>query len=91
MTINVNIGGLGQVSLVPSSPLLGYKAWDSFVSSITSLSDLIYNGDNNRDKMEITINNAIQATDSFLGSIGRDNKIQTQFPYMLLLIIYSWI
>lgn len=39
--------------------------------------------------MEITINNAIQATDSFLSSIGRDNKIQTQFPYMLLLIIYS--
>ncbi|SQH23880.1 Uncharacterised protein [Kingella kingae] len=32
---------------------------------------------------------AIQATNSFLGSIGRDNKIQTQFPYMLLLIIYS--
>ena len=25
----------------------------------------------------------------FLGSIGRDDKIQTQFPYMLLLIIYS--
>ncbi|RJR70168.1 iron-regulated frpA domain protein, partial [Neisseria meningitidis] len=29
---------------------------------------LIYNVDNNRNKMEITVNNAIQAADSFLSS-----------------------
>ena len=64
-----------------------WKIYSSFNFTIKLIH--FYNGDNNRDKMEITINNAIQATDSFLSSIGRDNKIQTQFPYMLLLIIYS--
>ncbi|MBW4021430.1 calcium-binding protein, partial [Neisseria meningitidis] len=72
---NFNINGFGDVKLTPYSPLLGYKAWDSFIGSIQSLSDLIYNVDNNRNKMEITVNNAIQAADSFLSSIGRDNKI----------------
>lgn len=65
-----------------------WKIYSSFNFTIIKLIHF-YNGNNNRDEMKITINNAIQATDSFLGSIGRDNKIQTQFPYMLLLIIYS--
>ncbi|HFC7075854.1 TPA: hypothetical protein ACFOF9_002198, partial [Neisseria meningitidis] len=65
---NFNINGFGDVKLTPYSPLLGYKAWDSFIGSIQSLSDLIYNVDNNRNKMEITVNNAIQAADSFLSS-----------------------
>ncbi|HGG9410270.1 TPA: iron-regulated frpA domain protein, partial [Neisseria meningitidis] len=65
---NFNINGFGDVKLTPYSPLLRYKAWDSFIGSIQSLSDLIYNVDNNRNKMEITVNNAIQAADSFLSS-----------------------
>lgn len=65
---NFNINGFGDVKLTPYSPLLGYKARDSFIGSIQSLSDLIYNVDNNRNKMEITVNNAIQAADSFLSS-----------------------
>lgn len=47
---NFNINGFGDVKLTPYSPLLGYKAWDSFIGSIQSLSDLIYNVDNNRNK-----------------------------------------
>ncbi|EQD04085.1 iron-regulated frpA domain protein [Neisseria meningitidis NM3139] len=38
---NFNINGFGDVKLTPYSPLLGYKAWDSFIGSIQSLSDLI--------------------------------------------------
>ncbi|MDO4693620.1 MAG: calcium-binding protein [Eikenella sp.] len=65
----------GQVKLTPLSPLLSYKAYDSFLSSIKSMSDAIYNGGNDRGQLEIALGNSIQAADSFLSAIGRDNSL----------------
>lgn len=71
---NANIGPIkfGELKFSMLSPLLAYKSYNSFVSSIYSLSDTIYNG-NNRGNLTVAIGNSIQAADAFLDSIGKQN------------------